>query len=89
MRLHVGNLPWKVRDGELQELFESVGPVISARVITDHGTNRSRGFGFVEMEDDLARQAIEKMNGHEVGGRPLRVSEAQQREPRAKASSRW
>lgn len=80
MKLYVGNLPWSIKDDELEKLFEGVGPVISARVITDReNPSRSRGFGFVEMDDGVARAAIEKMNGHEIDGRTLRVNEAQER----------
>lgn len=80
MKLYVGNLPWSIKDEELEKLFEGIGPVISARVITDReNPSRSRGFGFVEMDDNVARTAIDKMNGHEIDGRTLRVNEAQER----------
>lgn len=83
MRLYVGNLPWKVRDQDLEALFQGIGEVISARVITDReNPSRSRGFGFVEMESEAATKAIEQMNGHEMEGRPLRVNEAQERTSR-------
>ncbi|MEZ5560083.1 MAG: RNA-binding protein [Pseudomonadales bacterium] len=75
-KLYVGNLPWSVSDNELKELFQGAGEVISARVITDRETGRSRGFGFVEMDDQGARRALEELNGHDMGGRPLRVNEA-------------
>lgn len=80
MRLYVGNLPWKVRDQELEELFQTVGEVSSARVITDReNPGRSRGFGFVEMEKEAGIRAIEQMNGYELDGRELRVNEALER----------
>ena len=83
MKLYVGNLPWKFRDSDLEGLFNSLGTVTSARVITDRDNpSRSRGFGFVEMDDAAAQEAIKKMNGHEVEGRALRVNEAQERERR-------
>lgn len=78
-KLYVGNLPWSVDDSELESLFSALGDVISARVITDRETGRSRGFGFVEMEDAGAGKALEEMNGKDIGGRPLRVNEANER----------
>ena len=78
-KLYVGNLPWSVDDSELESLFSALGDVISARVITDRETGRSRGFGFVEMEDAGASKALEEMNGKDIGGRPLRVNEANER----------
>lgn len=83
MRIYVGNLPFSMDDGALQNLFESHGQVESAKVVTDRDTGRSRGFGFVEMPDDAqARKAIESINGSEVGGRTLTVNEAKPREDR-------
>lgn len=78
-KLYVGNLAWGVTDEELQNLFSEFGSVASAVVITDRETGRSRGFGFVELEDG-ADQAIEAMNGQEIQGRPLRVNEAQSKD---------
>ena len=75
-KLYVGNLAWAVSDDDLQSLFSEHGSVASAVVITDRETGRSRGFGFVEMEDG-ADNAIEALNGHDFKGRPLRVNEAQ------------
>ena len=77
--INVGNLPWIPKDEELRELFAVFGSVSSARVITDRETGRSRGFGFVEMEDG-ADEAIAELNGHEMDSRPLRVSEARGRD---------
>lgn len=71
----LGNLPWSAKDEELRELFAVFGPVSPERVITDRETGKSRGFGFVEMEDG-ADEAIAELNGHEMDSRPLRVSEA-------------
>ena len=73
--INVGNLPWSAKDEELRELFAACGSVSSARVITDRETGKSRGFGFVEMEDG-ADEAIAELNGHEMDSRPLRVGEA-------------
>lgn len=78
-KLYVGNLPWGVDDSELESLFSPMGQVISARVITDRDTGRSRGFGFVEMDDAGGVRALAEMNGKDVGGRPLRVNEANER----------
>ncbi len=79
-RLYVGNLAWGVTDRDLQELFSEAGKVDSAQVIVDRATNRSRGFGFVEMAtEEAAQAAIKKLNGRDVKGRPIRVNEAQAR----------
>jgi len=75
-KLYVGNLPWSVDDSELEALFAGLGTVHSARVITDRETSRSRGFGFVELDDDAADTAIADLNGKDMGGRALRVNEA-------------
>ena len=75
--IYVGNLPFTVTDDELEAMFAPHGAVRSARVIMDRGSGRSRGFGFVEMEDDdEARAAIEALNGSDMGGRPLTVNPA-------------
>ncbi len=79
-RLYVGNLAWTVTDQDLQEVFSEAGTVDSSQVIFDRATNRSRGFGFVEMaSDDAAEAAIKNLNGRDVKGRPIRVNEAQAR----------
>ena len=77
-KLYVGNLAWATTDEDLKQLFSEFGAVASAVVITDRESGRSRGFGFVELEDG-ADQAIEALNGQEHNGRPLRVNEAQSR----------
>ena len=83
MNIYVGNLSYRMDDGELREVFEEFGEVSSARIINDRETGRSKGFGFVEMPDDnAANNAIEALNGKEVAGRSLRVNEARPREPR-------
>jgi RNA recognition motif-containing protein len=82
-KLYIGNLPYSVDDQQLQEAFQAYGAVASARVITDRETGRSKGFGFVEMEDDgAANDAVEKMNGQQLAGRAINVSEARPQEPR-------
>ena len=79
-RLYVGNLAWTVTDQDLRDAFAEAGPVDSCQVIMDRATNRSRGFGFVEMAtDEAADTAIQKLNGREIKGRPIRVNEAQAR----------
>ena len=76
-KLYVGNLDYTVTAGHLQELFVTVGEVVSATVISDRMTNQSKGFGFVEMAtDELAKAAIDTLNGRELQGRPLTVAEA-------------
>lgn len=80
MNIYVGNLSFDVKDRDLQELFEQHGSVSSAKVITDHHTGRSRGFGFVEMPDGSeAQRAINALGEQEVDGRALRVNEARPR----------
>jgi RNA recognition motif-containing protein len=76
-KLYVGNLPYSFTDADLQRIFEPHGSVVSAQVIMDRETGRSKGFGFVEMGSDAeARTAIEAMNGNAIDGRPLTVNEA-------------
>ena len=76
-KLFVGSLPWTVSDEELKTAFEAHGQVVSAKVITDRETGKSRGFGFVEMEDETgASNAIQALNGSENDGRSIVVSEA-------------
>ena len=76
-KLFVGSLPWAVNDDALKAVFETHGAVISAKVITDRQTGRSRGFGFVEMENEAeANNAIQALNGSELKGRNIIVSEA-------------
>ncbi len=76
MNLYVGNLAWTVDDDSLRDFFEKYGEVTSTRVITDRESGRSRGFGFVEMPEEAARNAITQGDGVELDGRPLRISEA-------------
>ena len=78
MKLYVGNLPWSVDNSQLEELFSEFGSVISANVITDRDSKRSRGFGFVELESG-GPEAIEAMNDSELEGRKLTVNEAKPR----------
>ena len=72
MNIYVGNLPYSIDRDELKETFAAFGDVATARIVTDRETNRSKGFGFVEMPNDAeARQAIEALNGQDLGGRCL------------------
>jgi RNA recognition motif-containing protein len=82
MKLYVGNLPWSTTDADLEALFSAAGTVDSARVITDRETGRSRGFGFVEMSQQDGQRAIQELNGTDMGGRALRVNEANEQRPR-------
>jgi RNA recognition motif-containing protein len=82
-KLYVGNLPYSVRDEDLQQSFSAFGSVNSAKVMMERDTGRSKGFGFVEMGSDAeAQAAIEGMNGQPLGGRSLVVNEARPMEPR-------
>jgi RNA recognition motif-containing protein len=78
-KLYVGNLPYSTGDAELREMFEQHGTVESAQVINDRETGRSRGFGFVEMDQAGAEAAIKALDGQDIGGRSLRVNEAHER----------
>jgi RNA recognition motif-containing protein len=79
-KLYVGNIPFSTTDADLRTMFEAHGTVTSVKVITDRETGRSRGFAFVEMEDATAAQnAIRALDGSQMGGRSLRVNEAQDR----------
>jgi len=83
MNIYVGNLPYTVRDDDLQAMFAEHGNVSSAKVIMDRETDRSKGFGFVEMSSaDEGQTAIDKLNGFEINGRALRVNEARPRDDR-------
>jgi cold-inducible RNA-binding protein len=82
-KLYVGNLPYTVRDEDLQQAFGAYGSVNSAKVMMERDTGRSKGFGFVEMGSDAeAQSAIEGMNGQSLGGRSLVVNEARPMEAR-------
>jgi RNA recognition motif-containing protein len=82
-KLFVGSLAWATTDESLQAHFATCGTVASAKVITDRDSGRSKGFGFVEMEDDKeADAAVEKLNGSELDGRTIAVNEARPKEDR-------
>lgn len=80
--IYVGNLPWSTTEDDLASLFSEYGDVISVKLISDRETGRSKGFGFIEMGDDVAKTAIEALDNQEFGGRTLRVNEARPQTPR-------
>ena len=80
LNIYVGNLAYEVTDDDLRQAFEAFGQVASAKVVTDKLSARSRGFGFVEMpDDDEAKEAIGGMDGEDLKGRRIKVSEARPR----------
>jgi cold-inducible RNA-binding protein len=86
-KLFVGGVSYSMTDDELNDLFAAVGTVVSAKIIFDRDTQRSKGFGFVEMSsDDEAQKAIKELNGKEVGGRTIVVNEARPQAPRENRS---
>ncbi len=81
--LFVGSLPWSVNDEQLAQIFGEAGTVVSAKVITERDSGRSKGYGFVEMSsDEEAKKAIDTLNEKEIEGRAITVSEARPREER-------
>ena len=90
MNIFTGNLSYDLTERAMRELFEEFGEVTSAKIITDRDTGRSKGFGFVEMSDKTAAvEAIEQLNGKDMGGRALVVNEARPREERPKRRPRY
>ncbi len=82
-RLYVGDLSYDTRESQLRELFEQAGTVETVTIITDRGTGRSKGFGFVEMSSDAeAQEAINRLNGQELDGRQIKVAEARPKRER-------
>jgi RNA recognition motif-containing protein len=89
MKLYVGNLAYTATNESLQTLFATFGEVVSAQVVMDRDTGRSKGFGFVEMSSNQAAQeAITGLSGKDVNGRQLTVNEARPREERSRSGSR-
>ena len=84
--IYVGNLPFTATEDEIRDLFATYGEVERVQLINDRDTGRPRGFGFVTMGAEDAAKAIEALNGTELGGRNLRINEAEERKPRPK---RW
>ncbi len=78
--LYVGNIPWSTSEEELEQYFAQHGQVLGCRIITERATGRSRGYGFVEVNDEDADSIIEKTNGMEIEGRRLVVNEAKPRD---------
>ena len=78
--IYVGNLPFNSTEAEVRDLFSAYGEVSSVRLVNDRDTGRPRGFGFVEMPDGDADSAIKALDGHDFGGRRLRINEAQPRQ---------
>ncbi|HKK45386.1 MAG TPA: hypothetical protein VJ964_07685 [Balneolaceae bacterium] len=89
MNIYVGNLSYGVSDQDLMEIFEEFGEVNSAKVIKDRETGRSKGFAFVEMDDDDdAQAAIDELNGAEIDGRAVKVNQARPKESGNRGSNR-
>jgi RNA recognition motif-containing protein len=88
-KIYVGNLPFSSSENEIQELFAQHGTVESVSLVADRDTGRPRGFGFVEMSHADASRAIQNLNGKEIGGRALRVNEAQERDGASRGPKRW
>ena len=83
MNIYAGNLSYETQDSDLEQAFSAFGKVDSARVILDRDTNRSKGFGFVEMENQSeGESAISSLDGTDLKGRTIKVNEAKPREPR-------
>ena len=88
-KLYVGNFPWSTTEEDLRELFTPIGEVQDIALIRDRETGRSRGFGFVQMDDEAAMKAIKDLDGQDYGGRPLRVNEAQEKQRRDGGGGRY
>ena len=94
-KLFVGSLDYSVTDSQLEELFATIGKVLSAKVIVDKYTGQGKGFGFVEMEtEEIAKEAMNKLNGSQINGRPIAVKEAKPQENKNQRndsgrSNRW
>lgn len=83
MNIYVGNLPFSTSQEELRSIFSAFGEVSAVRIVSDRETGRPKGFGFVDMPNDAeAKNAIEALNGNDIGGRKAVVNEARPREPR-------
>lgn len=88
-RIYVGNLNFRATEEDVRQLFEAYGEVENVSLINDRETGRPRGFGFVEMDDDGALDAIQALDGTDHQGRSLRVNEARPREPRPPRHDNW
>ena len=85
-KIYVGNLPFSADEGAVRELFAAHGTVESVAIISDRDTGQPRGFGFVEMANADAARAIQSLNGHQMGGRTLKVNETQPKRDRPQRS---
>ena len=84
-KLYIGNLSYDITENELNELFSQKGKVVSVKIISDHHSNRSKGFGFLEMSTkEEGEAAISAFNGYDLKGRPMRVNESVDKPPRKK-----
>jgi RNA recognition motif-containing protein len=89
MNLYIGNIPYSISEAELTQLFANFGEVTALNVVKDKVTNRSKGFGFVEMPDDsAATAAINELNGKEVNGRQIIVNEARPKTDKPRFNNR-
>jgi RNA recognition motif-containing protein len=80
MTIYIGNVPYSMKEADIEQLFADYGTVLSVKIITDKFTHRSKGYGFIEMENETeAESAIDKLNGQDVLGRNLKVSRANPR----------
>ena len=90
MNIYVGNISYTMTEEDLRQFFSEYGTVTNANIITDRNTGRSKGFGFVEMENQgEAEKAIEALNGNEINGRSVTVNQARPREERPRQQKRW
>ena len=90
MNIYVGNLSYDMTENDLHELFGGYGTIVKANIIIDRDSGRSKGFGFVEMEDsEEGKKAIEELDGQDVKGRNLKVNEARPREERPPRRNDW
>jgi len=90
MNIYVGNLSYDLTEKELEELFTDFGSVSATRIITDRQSGRSKGFGFVEMDNKAeGEEAIKQLDGKEMNGRPLKVNEARPREERPRRRQQY
>lgn len=87
--IYVGNLPWSATEDDLTQLVSPHATVLSSRVASDRETGRSRGFGFVEVQDDQLQAAIDALQNVEMDGRVLTINEARPREPRSSGPRRY
>jgi len=88
-KIYVGNLPFSATEDSVRDLFSQHGTVDSVALINDRETGRPRGFGFVEMPRGDAARAVQNLNGHDMGGRPLKVNEAQDKPRGGGGQRRW